>query len=80
MRHVFTKLSVAGIAALTTLATALPAIAQDRFTWLTQSGNTHTRNYTRVPEIDVTAGLAAVAVVGALLLLTWELRRRRNKG
>ncbi|UWR60361.1 VPEID-CTERM sorting domain-containing protein [Phaeobacter inhibens] len=30
-----------------------------------------------VPEIDVSAGLLAVAAVAAALLLTWELRRRR---
>ncbi|APG45729.1 VPEID-CTERM sorting domain-containing protein [Phaeobacter porticola] len=31
-----------------------------------------------VPEIDVGAGLLAVAAVAAALLLTWELRRRRS--
>lgn len=31
-----------------------------------------------VPEIDVSAGLLAVAAVAAALLLTWELRRRRS--
>jgi len=80
MRHVFTKLSAAGFAALTTMTAALPAMAQDRFSWTSRWGGSDSRVYSRVPEIDVTAGLAAVAVVGALLLLTWELRRRRNKG
>ncbi|WP_293572990.1 VPEID-CTERM sorting domain-containing protein [Phaeobacter sp.] len=31
-----------------------------------------------VPEIDVSAGMLAVAAVAAGLLLAWELRRRRR--
>ncbi|MFV1495730.1 VPEID-CTERM sorting domain-containing protein [Phaeobacter sp. JH85H1] len=31
-----------------------------------------------VPEIDVSAGMLAVAAVAAALLLSWELRRRRS--
>jgi hypothetical protein len=30
-----------------------------------------------VPEIDVSAGMLALAAVAAALLLAWELRRRR---
>lgn len=32
---------------------------------------------TNVPEIDVSSGLLAVAAVTAMLVLAWELKRRR---
>jgi hypothetical protein len=48
------------------------ALAQDatRQTWWGTQ-------YTAAPEIDVSAGLLAVAAVAAALVLAWELRRRR---
>lgn len=33
----------------------------------------------RVPEIDASTGLLALAAVGAALALVWELKRRRNR-
>ncbi len=32
----------------------------------------------RVPEIDASTGLLALAAVGAALALAWEIKRRRN--
>ena len=34
----------------------------------------------RVPEIDASTGLLALAAVGAALALAWEIKRRRNSG
>jgi len=34
----------------------------------------------RVPEIDASTGLLALAAVGAALALAWEIKRRRNRG
>lgn len=33
---------------------------------------------TPVPEIDASSGLLALAAVAAMLLLIWEIRRRRS--
>jgi len=33
----------------------------------------------RVPEIDASTGLLALAAVGAALALAWEIKRRRNR-
>ncbi len=35
--------------------------------------------YSRVPEIDASTGLLALAAVAAAMVLVWELRRRRKK-
>lgn len=34
----------------------------------------------RVPEIDASTGMLALAAVGAAILLAWEVNRRRNRG
>ncbi|MEQ8876980.1 MAG: VPEID-CTERM sorting domain-containing protein [Phycisphaerales bacterium] len=35
-------------------------------------------NTTPAPEIDVSSGALALAAVGAMLLLAWEIKRRRT--
>lgn len=35
-------------------------------------------NTTPAPEIDVSSGALALAAVGAMLILAWEIKRRRS--
>ncbi|GHG93195.1 VPEID-CTERM sorting domain-containing protein [Pseudodonghicola xiamenensis] len=36
-------------------------------------------NNSQVPEIDASTGLLAMAAIGAALLLSWEMKRRRAR-
>lgn len=44
------------------------------------SGGSWSGQTAAVPEIDASAGLLALAAVGAALLFAWECRRRRERG
>jgi hypothetical protein len=48
--------------------------------WHSGSGGDWNGQTAAVPEIDASAGLLAVAAVGAALLFAWECRRRRDRG
>jgi hypothetical protein len=47
--------------------------------WSGGSGGEWSGQTASVPEIDASAGLLALAAVGAALLFAWE-RRRRDRG
>ncbi|TNC51599.1 VPEID-CTERM sorting domain-containing protein [Rubellimicrobium rubrum] len=65
------KTALAGLPAY--LLAAAPALAHHRV-----GHNGGPPRATQVPEIDASAGLLALAAVGAILLLTWERGRRRS--
>ncbi len=59
------------IEAMVLLATTAPALAHHK-----PGHNGGPPKAAQVPEIDASAGLLALAAVGAVLLLAWERRRR----
>ncbi|CAN0585126.1 unnamed protein product, partial [Ectocarpus sp. 12 AP-2014] len=75
MKHVFLN----AVAAASAFAlTAVPAAAQSTSWWSSRWGSWgRTRDdhvtSSRVPEIDASTGLLAMAAVGAALLLAWEI-------
>lgn len=58
-----------------TLLIALPNIASAQAINIGIGGG---GRLSSVPEIDASTGAMALAALGAALLLTWEINRRRN--
>lgn len=73
----------ASAAALVTSAASASAQTYDcgllgsLFDWSCGGGDSGS---SQVPEIDASTGLLALAAIGAALALTWEIKRRRNRG
>lgn len=74
------KLSILATAVPALFATTVGASAQTAGTlssfwdwcWGDDGGTT-----SQVPEIDASTGLLAMAAIGAALILSWEMKRRR---
>ena len=80
MKRVFMTL---GAATTMYLSTAAVVSAQSWSDYLCSRygiycGSTGGSNTTPAPEIDVSSGALALAAVAAMLLLAWEVKRRRS--
>ncbi|UWQ62457.1 VPEID-CTERM sorting domain-containing protein [Leisingera caerulea] len=80
MKSLFTAVSTAFFVSCMTLSAAFAAPGGGNGNgWGNGNGNGGNGNGNAhgVPEIDASAGLLALAAVGAALVLAWEVNRRR---
>ncbi|UWQ41247.1 VPEID-CTERM sorting domain-containing protein [Leisingera aquaemixtae] len=81
MKNLFTALSTAFIVNCMTLSAALakPGNGNGNGNGVGNgNGGNGNGNAHGVPEIDASAGVLALAAVGAALVLAWEVNRRRT--
>lgn len=84
MQRLFVNLSASGIVLAATAAAASAQSRGSRWrTWLDNWSGGWTRGdggtpSSSAPEIDAGSGLLALAVIGAALLLAYEIKRRRK--
>ena len=75
------KLSILATAVPALFATTVGASAQTAgflsSAWDWCWGNDDGGTTSQVPEIDASTGLLAMAAIGAALILSWEMKRRR---
>jgi len=80
----FRKVMTPAVSLAALLASSVAASAQTSScgwwgSWFSWSCGSYDGGSSRVPEIDATTGLLAVAAVGAALALAWEVKRIRSR-